>query len=168
MKRMPALMILMLAGVVAPSASGAGKAPTQDQLNDPSRGLWADDTADVLKARQLLYESKEDGQFRVSYNLIRQVDGEVKGYFVRLTIRNLSEKTVVAATDVTLIDAEDSVISGTDRDAFRSLATTLADAKVPELKLKPICADSQRAQPSKPPPTSLWAGKWRFGRIASG
>ena len=142
MKRMPAVMILMIAGLVAPSVNGAGKAPTRDQLNDPSRGMWADDTADVLKARQLLYETKEDGRVRVSYNLIRQADGEVKGYFVRLTIRNLSENRVVAATDVTLVDAENSVISGTDRDTFRALATTLADAKVPEAKLKETRSES--------------------------
>ena len=136
MKRLPAVMILMIAGLGASSVNSAGMAPTRDQLNDPGRGVWADDTADVLKARKLLYESKENGQIRVSYNLIRQVDGEVKGYFLRLTVRNVSEHPVVAATEVILVDAENSVISGTDRDTFRALATTLADAKAPEAKLK--------------------------------
>jgi hypothetical protein len=136
MKPTPALIILMIASLLAPSARSADRFPTRDQLNDPGRGVWSDDTADVLKPRQLIYEAKEDGRYRVSYNLIREVGGDVKGYFARLTIRNLSENTVVAATDVTLIDAESSVISATDRDTFRALAATLADTKAPAATLK--------------------------------
>jgi hypothetical protein len=134
MKRTPAAMIPFTAVLFAASASQAYKFPTRDQLNDASRGVWADDTADVLKPRQLLYETKEDAKYRVSYNLIREGEGDVKGYFVRLTIRNLSDNAVEAADDVALIDAENSVISATDRVTFLALATTLADTKVPTLK----------------------------------
>jgi hypothetical protein len=179
MKPTPALIILMIASLLAPSARSADRFPTRDQLNDPGRGVWSDDTADVLKPRQLIYEAKEDGRYRVSYNLIREVGGDVKGYFARLTIRNLSENTVVAATDVTLIDAESSVISATDRDTFRALAATLADTKAPAARRhshhppmttysKPFFAGSPRARSSRLQTTPPWAEKWRFGRIASG
>jgi hypothetical protein len=112
-------------------AAGAARFPTKDQLNDADRAVWADDTADVLKPRQLLYETKEDGWYRVSYNLIRETDGDVKGYFVRLTIRNLADNAVVAADEITLVDAENSVIPATDRDTFLGLATSLAGTKAP-------------------------------------
>ena len=136
MKRTPAAMIILAAVLFAPRTSEAERFPTHDQLNDASRCIWADDTADVLKPRQLLYETKEDGRYRVGYNLIRQTDGDVKGYFVRMTIKNLSQNPITATVDVTLIDAEGSVIAATDRDTFRGLATTLADAKVPAATLK--------------------------------
>jgi hypothetical protein len=137
MNRTPAAMVFLTASLFAAPAS-ADKFPTRDQLNDPGRGIWAEDTADVMKPRQLLYETKEDGRYRVSYNLIREVEGEVKGYFVRVTIRNLSENAVVAADDITLVDAENSMISATDRDTFRGLAATLADTKVPATTLKTV------------------------------
>jgi hypothetical protein len=89
-----------------------------------------------LKPRQLLYESKEDGRYRVSYNLIRQGDGDVKGYVVRLTIKNLSDNAAAPTAEVTLTDAENSVISPTDRETFLALATTLADTKVPTAPFK--------------------------------
>jgi hypothetical protein len=136
MTRTPAVTIPVIAAMVVTSARGADRFALRDQLNDPGRAVWADDTADVLKPRQLLYESKDDGRFRVGYNLIRQSDGDAKGYFVRLTIRNLSADAVVVADDVSLIDAETSVISATDRDTFRGLASTLADGKVPAATLK--------------------------------
>jgi len=145
MKPTPAAMTLLTAILFAPSASHADKFPTRDQLNDASSGVWADDTADVLKPRQLLYETKEDQRYRVSYNLIREGEGDVKGYFVRVTIRNLSEKAVVAPDDVTLIDAENSVISATDRETFLQLASTLADTKDPSSTAKPICGGGRRA-----------------------
>jgi len=140
MKRTPAAMILFTAALFAASASQADKFPTRDQLNDASRGAWADDTADVLKPRQLIYETKEDGRYRVSYNLIREAEGDVKGYFVRLTIRNMSGDPITATADVTLIDAETSVIPATDRETFLGLATTLADTKIPTDTFKTIAA----------------------------
>ncbi len=136
MRRTPAVMILLLVAMVAGSAGGAERFETRDQLNEPSRGTWADDTADVQKPRQLLYEDKENGRYRVSYNLIRETDGDVKGYFVRLVIRNLSPNPVTATVDVALLDAETAVIAATDRDTFRGLATTLAESKVPAATLK--------------------------------
>jgi hypothetical protein len=136
MKRTLAVIIQLIGALSAASAAGADRFPVRDQLNDPGRGVWADDTADVLKPRQLLYEAKDDGRYRVGYNLIRQDQGDVKGYVVRLTIRNLSETATVAAADVTLIDAENTVIPATDRDTFLELATTLAGAKVPPSTVK--------------------------------
>ena len=140
MKRTRVAMILLTTVLFAPWASEAARFTTRDQLNDPSRSIWADDAADVLKARQLLYETKEDGRYRVSYNLIRESDGDVKGYFVRLTIENLSQYPITATADVSLIDAENSVIAATDRDAFVGLASTLAGTKIPTDTLKTIAA----------------------------
>jgi hypothetical protein len=137
MRRTLAVIIPPITLLCAASASGAGKFPTHDQLNDPVRGTWADDTADVLKPRQLLYEAKDDGKYRVGYNLIREADGDVKGYFIRLTIRNLSDTPARASDDVTLTDAENTVISATDRDTFLALAATLADTRVATSALKP-------------------------------
>lgn len=116
---------------MASSAHGSDRFPTRDQLNDPGRGIWAEDAADVLKPRQLLYEIKQDGRYRVGYNLIRESEGDVKGYFLRVTIINLSANAVVVANDVMLIDAENSVISATDRDTFLALAATLGGTKAP-------------------------------------
>jgi hypothetical protein len=136
MKRTPAAMILATAVLFAPWACGAGRFPTHDQLNDASRGVWSDDTADVLKPRQLLYETKEDGRYRVGYNLIRQSAGDVKGYFVRLTIKNLSQSPTTASAEISLVDAENTVIPATDREAFLGLAKTLTDTKIPTETLK--------------------------------
>jgi hypothetical protein len=127
----------LAAALLWASGASADRFPTRDQLNDAGRSVWADDTADVLKPRELLYESKTDGRYRVSYNLIREQEGDVKGYFVRLTITNLSGDAVVAPADVTLTDAENTVIAGTDRETFLALAATLADTKVPTTAYKP-------------------------------
>jgi hypothetical protein len=137
MKSLLAVTSLLLAATSATS-SDAGRFPVRDQLNDADRGAWADDTADVLKPRQLLYETRDDGRYRVGYNLIRERDGDAKGYFVRLTIENLSSNPITASAEVALIDAEGAVIPATDRDTFRSFATTLAGAKVPAAALKAV------------------------------
>lgn len=126
MKKMIRLVIIAITVFLAGCAG-------MQQLNDPALSQNDIDVANLLRPREIPYETKNINGISVSYNMFYAGSGNIKGYRATLIFRNNSEQTITINPELLLKDAGGFIVQPYSYNGFVQYAAALAGTHVPNI-----------------------------------
>lgn len=124
---MKTVLILLISLFVA----GCAMAPKS--LNDPARSALDTDVANLLRPRQILYETKTAGSVAVSYNIFPGSEPGFTGYRFTLIIRNIDPAPLTVEPRAAMMDGGGLQIQPQSYSDFMSTAYRMAGTRVREI-----------------------------------
>lgn len=118
--------------IVAAALSGCASAPI-NHLNDPARSHMFTDVANILKPREIPYETQEKGGLAVNYSLSFFGGEDFSGYRLTLIFRSNREYPSYIEPRVHLRDAAGFIIQPATYSAFVAYAAAMAGTNVPPM-----------------------------------
>ncbi len=104
-----------------------------NHLNDPARSHMFTDVANILKPREIPYETQEKGGLAVSYSLSFFGGNDFSGYRLTLIFRSKREYPTYLKPKLQLRDATGFVIEPYTYSAFTAYAAAMAGTSVPAM-----------------------------------
>lgn len=101
------------------------------QLNDPVLSKNELDVANLLRPREIPYETKTIDGVSVSYNLFYAPRGNMRGYRATLIFRNNTDKTITIEPKLFLKEANGFIIQPSSYNGFVQLSSALAGTAIP-------------------------------------